>query len=623
MNFCAFAARIAFVAAFSLGALAIAAPRASAAEPISLLIDCSKIPTQNIAITRETIPVKPGAMTLYYPEWIPGEHAAVGPIFNVAALVIKANGQTIPWRREATNMFAFDLTVPAGATSMEVDFTYLGATTGRYSSARLGSSNMYVITWNQNLFYPSTGTIQDTIIKPTMILPGSNWQFATAVTGAKRAGNTVTWDDTSLEHLIDSPLDAGINFHRWDIWSDGAAHAYLNVIGDQPQDVDVSSDVVGHYGKLVREMIAMYGARHWRNYNFLLTVSDVIPGEGIEHHESSDDGGRADYLTNPVALERGADLLSHEFNHSWDGKYRMPAGLYPSNLNTAYDDYLLWVYEGMTQYYGDVMSFRDGLREQKYFPDHIAAIYAHYDNQPGRLWRSLGDTATSGPFLYYAPFGYGLERRGVDFYAEGELLWLKVDSIIRDKTNDKMSLDDFSRAFFGGQNTGPDVVTYTRADVVAGLNKLVPYDWDGFFTKWVDDIAVHPPDGFSDEGYKLVYTDQPSHDVPRNNFVYSLGLAVGQDGTIGDVAFGSPAFKADLGINQKIVAVNGREFSPDLLYQAVKNAKGTTQPITLLVERTLDYRTVTIDYHGGPRYPHLVRQDGMPDRLMEVPKPRT
>jgi predicted metalloprotease with PDZ domain len=604
-------------------ALACAAARpAAAAEPIVLQVDTSKAPTQNVVFTHETIPVSPGRVVLYYPKWIPGQHEAAGPIANLSGLTIEANGAPVPWHREPHDMYAFDVDVPAGVTQIDVGATYLGATFGNYSNARVATPNMLVVTWHQNLLYPAGGTIQNTIFKPSIVLPGSDWQYATALTGAKRDGNTVTFDDVSLEHLVDSPLDAGTNYKRWQLWQSGDAAAYLNVFADVPSELQASDKTIEHYKQLVREMLAMYGVRHWRNYNFLLTVSDAMPGEGIEHHESSDDGDAGDYLTDAVTLERGADLLSHEFNHSWDGKYRMPAGLYPSNLQDPYDDYLLWVYEGMTQYYGNVMSWRDGLREAKTYPDHIAAVYARYDSEPGRRWRTLGDDATSGPFIYDAPRAYGAERRGEDFYSEGELLWLKVDSIIREKTGDKESLDAFARAFFGGpENTGPIVVTYTRADVIEGLNKIVPYDWKGFFATWVDRIAIHPPDGFTAEGWKLVFTASPSHDVRANNFWYSLGFNA-NDGSVSDVRQGGPAWNAGLGIATKLVAVNGRAYSAGVLDDALKEAQKTHAPIALLVAHGDVYRTISIPYFDGPRYPHLQRIDGTPDRLMEVVKPR-
>jgi predicted metalloprotease with PDZ domain len=614
-----------FFAVAAFGAAFLCATfRSQAAEPILLRVDAAAAPAQNVVTTHETIPVQPGKVTLYYPKWLPGQHQPVGPIANMAGLVIKGGGSTLQWRREPTDLYAIDVQVPAGVNSLDIDMTYLGATFGRYSSSRVASPNLLVVTWDENLLYPSTGTIQNTMFRPTVVLPAANWQYATALPGGRRDGNAITFDDVSLEHLIDAPLDAGVNYRRWPLWSGGGASAYLNVFADTPEELNVSDATIAHYRKLVAEMLAMYGARHWRNYNFLLTMSDVLPGEGIEHHESSDDGGGGDYLTDPVEFERGGDLLSHEFNHSWDGKYRMPAGLYPSNLQDPYDDSLLWVYEGMTQYYGNVMAWRDGIRKLSTYPDHIAQLYAFYDNQPGRQWRSLGDDATSGPFIYSAPRGYGAERRGEDFYSEAELMWLKVDSIIRQQTNDKSSLDTFAKAFFGnGGDTGPVVVTYDRNDVIAGLNAVAPYDWAGFFKTWVDDIALHPPDGFTAEGWKLVYNATPSHDVSKSNFWFSLGFGANMDGLVSDVRAGSAAWTAGLGVDTKLVAVNGRSYTSDLMYDALQTAMTSRSPIELLVQHGDVYRTLSIPYYDGPRYPHLVRIDGTADRLTEVVTPKT
>ena len=607
-------------------AVLLAALAAPAPAPITLVVDAAKAPTQNIVTTRETIPVTPGKLTLYYPEWIPGEHAASGPVQNVASLVIKGNGEDLAWRRDPLNMYAVSLDVPSGVSKIDLSFTYLGATFGEYSSNRLSTPNIFVIDWNQNIFYPSTGTNDTTTFNPSLILPGPNWKFATALYDPRRNGDEVSWGTTPMRRLLDSPLDACTNFRQWKLWQDTGSFpgtATLNTCADIPQEQDASPKVIDHFKKLVREMIAMYGARHWHDYHFLLTLSDVMPGEGVEHHESSDDGEVGDYLVNEKMLERGGDLLSHEFNHSWDGKYKMPDGLVRKNPNQPYDDSLLWVYEGMTQYYGDVMSYRDGIRSVKDWPDHIAAIYAGYDNEPGRLWRPLGDTATFAPLLYGAPRGYYAERRGVDFYAEGELMWLKVDAIIRARSHNTKSLDTFARAFFGQHNTGPVTIPYDRADVIAGLNAVLPYDWAGFFHTWVDDIAVHPPNGFTQDGWRLVYNATPTLAVPKDNFVYSLGLVAGKDGTVGDVHFGSPAWKAGLGLGWKIEAVNGRSYSPDLLYDALKDAQSNRHAIELLIDKDQMFRTISIPYYGGPRYPHLVRIPGTPQRLTDIVQPYT
>ena len=596
---------------------------ASLATPIDLVVDASVAPAQSIVRTHETIPVAPGPLTLYYPQWISGEHAASGPIQNVAALAFRANGAELAWRRDAENMYAFHLDVPAGVTQLQADFTYLGAPFGEYSSNRLASGNMFVIDWNQNVLYPAGMASNTILVNPTLLLPSSAWRYATALYDPRQSGARVSWSATPLNRLLDSPLDACTNFRAWTLWRDAGSFpgaATFNVCADIPEELDASERTIGHFRTLVKEMLAMYGARHWYNYHFLLTVSDVLPGEGVEHHESSDDGEGGDYLIDRQALERGGDLLSHEFNHSWDGKYRMPDGLVRSDFNTPYDDSLLWVYEGMTQYYGDVMSFRDGIRDASDWPDHVAALYANYDQRPGRLWRSLADTATSAPFLYGAPRGYGSERRSVDFYGEGELLWLRADAVIRQLSGGKRSLDTFARAFFGGQNTGPITVPYDRAQVIAGLNRVQPYDWSGFFHTYVDAIAPHPPDGFTPDGWRLVYTGRPSHDVRAGNYMFSAGFTVA-NGTVTDVRFGSPAWRAGLGFGYRLVAVNGRAYSNTIFDDALREAQSSARPIAIIATKDQLYRTISIAYDGGPRYPHLVRVAGAPDRLSEIVKP--
>lgn len=607
--------------AFAAALAFIVPAAASASEPITLTVDSRQAPSQDIELVHERLPVQPGALRLLYPEYLPGEHGPTGIIENVAGLVIKGGGKTLDWNRDPHDMYAFNVTVPQGVDHLDIDMTYLGASND--GAARLATQNMAVIRWERALLYPSTGTLQSTVFVPSLILPGASWHYATALTGAKMSGDTVTFDPTTLEHVVDSPLDEGVNYKRWQLWSDAGQGAYLNIFGDFPENVDVSDETVAHYKKLVREMLAMYGARHWRNYNFLLTLSDQIPGEGLEHHESSDDGEGADFLTDDTAHDRGGDLLSHEFNHSWNGKYRMPAGLYQPTFNDPLDDSLLWVYEGMTQYYGNVMSWRDGIRDQKTWPDHIAATYAFYDYEPGRDWRPILDTAVGAYFGYDAPGQYSSYRRRVDYYSEGELMWLKVDSILRERTNDRASLDTFAHAFYGGANTGPDVKTYTRADIIAGLQAIAPYDWAGFFHTWIDNVAQHPPDGFTAEGYRLVYNDKPQHFIKRDNYWYSIGANVRVSGEVGDVRFGSAAWKAGLGINTKIVAVNGRAFSTEAMIAALNAAKGNANPIRLTVERNDLYRDLSVDYHDGPRYPHLERIPNTPDRLMEVSKPKT
>jgi predicted metalloprotease with PDZ domain len=375
---------------------------------------------------------------------------------------------------------------------------------------------------------------------------------------------------------------------------------------------------------MVGELKALFVARHWTDYRFLLTASNVFAGYGVEHQESSDDGVGGAYLSSPSAFRADAMILGHEFIHSWNGKYRVPRGIATRDMNTPYDTSLLWVYEGLTVYYASVIAYRDGILSSSEWPDYLAGVYARFDNEPGRNWRSLEDTAISASVLYPSSYEYSSERRGVDFYLESELLWLRADAIIRNVTGDRRNLDDFVRLFFGGIDSGPVQRAYDRSDIVAALTQVAPYDWNAFINKYVETISPHPPDGFSLDGWELVYTDQPSEEVPYYDLRDSLGLQarINESGEILDVLFGSPAWKAGLGIDTLIEKVNGQKYTPDLLFDAVKSAAVSHTPINLLVTKDGVERTVSIPYFGGLRYPHLRRRAGTADLLSEVIQPR-
>lgn len=617
-------------AVFATAATAVrvaAAPPAAApatSPPIVLVLDAREAP-RNILHVSETLPVvKPGPLTLAYPKWIPGEHGPTGPIQSLAALRVTANGVPLYWQRDLVDMYAFHVEVPAAVTAVTVAFDQLMT-----SQDPMSTPNLLIVNWNRVLLYPADTHADDVAMQPSILLP-HGWTFGTALPVKAQTGDRVDFDQTSLSTLVDSPLDAGRYGKKVQLLNAPSYSNEIDAFADAPDDLDISSANVQKYKNLVAEADALYGARHWYHYHFLLTLTDAIGFQGIEHHQSSDNRASDGYWTDSAAFERGADLLPHEFSHSWNGKYRRPADLTVADYQAPEKTDLLWVYEGLNQYLGDLLAFRSGFVAPKDYPEYLAHIYAQMDAEPGRRADPLADTAIAAPYLYQAPDEWASQRRSADdFYTEGELLWLSVDAIVRTQSHGAHSLDTFLKAFYGGQNTAPMVVTYTRQDVVDALNAVAPYDWDGFFHKWVYEVAPHPPaDGINLTGWRLTWNSSPNHwdeldesVLHRANFTYSLGISPDGEGRIGDVLDGSPAARAGIGPDSQIVAVNGRKYAPDVLHRAVQAAKSSSRPIAMLVVADDMYRTVTLDYHGGDRYPHLQRVAGSTDLLAKIMAP--
>ncbi len=602
-----------------------------AALTMSVDVDAAHV-TAGLLHVHERIPVTMGQLTLEYPKWIPGEHSPSGPIANVAALVITAGTLRLRWVRDLVDLNAFHIDVPPGTAAIDVRFDFLGAGTGRYSSARLASPNILALTWHKVLLVPAVDDYRTVTIAASLTLPGSDWQYATALDTATHDGARLTFAPVTMEMLVDSPLDAGTNVRRWPLGSIDGAPVDLAVFADEPEQLAADA-LIPKLRNLVVQMGALYRARHFNHYTFLLTVSDMLPTEGVEHHQSSDNGAAADFLTDHDEQLNDADLLPHEFNHSWDGKYRRPADLATPNLSVPMRDDLLWVYEGMTQFYGFLQAERSGLLSAEQWREHLAMSYAGLDVTSGRETNPLLDTAAAAPLLYGAPIAFRSERRGTDFYPEGELMWLEADGTIRRLSGGRRSIDDFARAFFGGTSTGPQVIPYTRADIIAALNAVQPYDWSGFFAARIDAIAPHPPDPFTAGGWRVAFGPKPSEYERTINagrklvdVRFSLGILTGPSGMVLDVLDGSPAQRAGVSPGDKIVAVDGRAVSEtESMHGEIDAALARAQhggpAIQLLLLGGDVYRDLAIPYDGGPRYPFLERIPGAPNRLDAVTAP--
>ncbi len=623
-----------FASALSLHAQNAALHNDNSAQtaPIRLTVDLTDAP-RKILHGHMTIPVSPGPLTLLYAKWIPGEHMPNGPIDNLAGLFITANGQQLAWTRDNVNMDAIRLTVPDGVTQLDVkdDFLATAAASG-FSSGASTSASLALLSWNELVLYPAGHKDDAEIsVQPSIVLP-EGWQYGTALTKSGGDATHVDFATVSLEKLIDSPLLAGKYFVEIALAPEVTPKHFLDIAADGPEDLKLSPETVNGYSNLVRETGALYQSRHYESYHFLVTASDQVAHFGLEHHQSSDDRVAERTFIDDNLLLLSADLLPHEFTHSWNGKYRRPAGLATGNYEDPMTGELLWVYEGLTNYLGNVLAARSKIETAAQYRDYLAQDAAFLDARPGRTWRDLQDTATAAQILYN--YGNGAPwdnwRRNTDYYAEGDLVWLDVDTMIRKLTNDKKSLNDFLAAFESiGGNTGPKVVPYNFEDVVSTLNGVVAYDWASFLRERLTSKSPHAPlGGIENGGYKLVFTDQPSEITQAQINAtgstvqwWSIGITVTSDGRIEDVLVGSAADKAKLGPGMQIIAVNGRQYSGQLLSDAIRDAKGNTNPIALIVANTGTYRVLALDYHDGLRYPHLERVEGTPDRLDDILKP--
>lgn len=573
------------------------------------------------------IPAAPGDLTLYYPKWIPGEHAPDGPIVDLAGLFFKANGQTLKWRRDTLDGFTIHVEVPAGVSEVDAELDFLSPATfeGGFSAGSSATDKLAVISWNQVLLYPKGWKADEINYTASLKIP-EGWRFGTPLPIASQSGNEIHFASAPLTTLVDSPVITG---------------EFLKVVPlaqDPPTEMDIAADSAGaleapqevwdHYKNLVDQAQKLFGAHHYRDYHFLYTLSDHVAHFGLEHHESDDSRVDERALVDDTARKLSASLLPHEYVHSWNGKYRRPADLATPDYQQPMQDDLLWVYEGLTNYLGFVLTARSGLLTQDQDRDDLAIAAAQLDHLSGRQWRNLQDTADAAPQLYFGPEAWYSWRRGTDFYAEDTLNWLWVDVIIRQQSKGKKSIDDFCHLFHGAPSTGPALKPYTFDDVVNTLNQVVPYDWRSF---WTERLTNHGPGaplgGIEGSGWKVAYDETPSemltssagmyHFVPA---AFALGLNLREDGGINDTTEGELAAKAGMGPGMKVIAVNGRRFSADVLRDAIKSAKGTTAPIELLVENDDYYKTYKLDYHGGEKYPHLVRDDSKPDLLSEILK---
>jgi len=605
----------------------------AAAQSIQLSVDLTDAP-RNIYHSQLTIPVKPGPLTLVYPEWIPGNHRPAGPIANVTGIKMEANKQTLAWQRDPIDMYAFHVDVPAGASELKVSLDTITNDGSAGASGPAATTNVLDLNWNQVVLYPQ-GASSDAVQVEASVTPPRGWKFATAlpVFAVTKSGTNelIGFKPVSLTTLIDSPLIAGDHYRRIELTKPGESPMHvIDMVSESDSSLAMTVADEAAYRKLVAETGALFGARHYLEYHFLLTLSDEAGHHGVEHHQSSDNSVKERTLLEPDLRLTEAGLLPHEFTHSWNGKYRRPAGLATRNYQDPMVGDLLWVYEGLTEYLGEVLTARSGLWTSEQYREALAETAAMLDHRTGRTWRPLEDTARSVQILRLQGPEWQSWRRGLDYYPEGELIWLEVDTTIRQQSHGEKSLNDFCRLFYGGESGPPKVVPYTFDDVVRTLNQVTPYDWAGLLKTRVNSIDPHAPlGGIERGGWRLMYNDQPNLFIRTGEKLrksvdasYSLGFVVREDGVLSDVIYGSPAYAAGIGPGMKLVAINGRAWSRDVLLDALRTSKDSQQPIDLLVENAKFFKTYSIAYHDGIRNPHLERIQG-PDVLGEILTPLT
>jgi len=597
--------------------------------PISISVDATEV-AQKILHAELSIPTTPGPLTLYYPKWMPADHSPDGPIWNVAGLKFSAAGKSIPWSQDPVDMYAFHVEVPQGTKSVTAKLDFLLSAPGpTIDFSASGTARLFVLMWNQVVLYPSGWPASQIMFQPKLTVP-RGWTFHTALPVAEQSSEAITFKPVALDLLIDSPVQSGAYTKVIRLSPANATLNEIDLAADSNSALDIPPAVIDNYKHLVEEAQALYQSHHYREYHFLLTLSDNIMELGQEHHESSDDRVPANALSDPNQRLLGADLLTHEFTHSWNGQYRRPEGLATPDFQQPMQGELLWVYEGLTTYLGTVLAARSGLWNAEQTRERLALLASTLDHRAGRTWRSLENTSRAAQILYFAPSEWASYRRGTDFYPESVLIWLEADVTIRKLTDGHRSLDDFCRTFLGGPEVMPVVKTFSFDDLVTAMNQVAAFDWRSFFVERLQSVEARAPlGGLVGGGWQLTYNDEPNQMIAASqaaarpvDYTSSIGVLVKADGTVQDAIPGMPAYQRGIRPYTRVLAVNGRQFSVEELNKALAESKKQPGTIVLLVSNAGFVESHEIDYHDGPRYPHLVRNETVRDYLDEILKPR-
>ncbi|HWZ64603.1 MAG TPA: hypothetical protein VNX02_16410 [Steroidobacteraceae bacterium] len=618
--------------AMLLAVLLLACGAARAAD-LTLRVDARDLRAKHVHTDLTLAVSGAGPLTLAFPKWIPGEHGPTGPLDTMIGLVIRANGTPLAWQRDPRNMYALSVTVPPGASHLDIALdSGLPTESGVFGTGTTSSEQLAILPFNLFVLLPQ-GRDAATVTTEATVLGPAGWKLSCALDMHTRADGSVTLESVTLDRLIDSPLQMGAYLERIELPGSAPlpqlAHT-LSIAADSAAALAQPADFAAAYGRLVAQAGALFGTRMYRHYTWLLSLSDHVAHFGLEHHESSDDRWDEDALLDGAKRDELGMLLAHEYVHSWNGKYRRPAGLLSPDYQQPMDGSLLWVYEGLTEFWGEVLPVRAGISRAEHYRDMLAAVAGEFDLQPGDRWRPLADTAVAAQELFGSPPAWSSSRRSVDFYDASQLLWLNVDAELRARSGGRASLDDFMRRFYAGTSGAPALKPYVESDVYATLGAVWPGDWQALIRRHLDTLGPEALlAGLESCGWKLGYSAQKNSYIEEDqrwrktiNRRWSIGLVLNDKGEIIDTIDGHAAAHAGAGPGMKVIAVNGRSFSAEVLDAAIDTAHQDRKPIELLIESADFYRTLHVEYFDGARYPHLTRIADRPDTLSEVLKPR-
>lgn len=615
-------------------ALALAVMGTARAADLTVRVDAREVQRKHVH-TDLTLAVRGGGpLTLVFPKWIPGEHGPDGPLETMIGLVIRANGSALAWQRDPRDMYALTVTVPAGATQLDIALdTGLTIEGGVFGGGPTSSEQLAVLPFNLFVLLPKGRDAAEISTAATVLAP-PGWKLSCALDLHPQADGSVALEPASLSRLIDSPVQMGAYLERVELAGSAPypeLHHVISIAADSAAALATPADFAAGYGRLVAQAGALFGTRMYRHYTWLLSLSDQVAHFGLEHHESSDNRLFENTLTDAERHEGLAELLAHEYVHSWNGKYRRPAGLLSPDYDQPMDGSLLWVYEGLTQFWGTVLPVRAGLVQPEHYREMLAAVAGSYQNQPGNRWRPLADTAVAAQLLFESPGSWSSSRRGVDFYSASELLWLNVDAQLRKVSGGHASLDDFMRRFYAGQGGAPALKPYVESDIYATLAAIAPGDWRALIRRHLDTLGPAALlAGLESSGWKLEYSAEKNAYVEQRQKLFksidrrwSIGLSITDKGAIADSIEDRAAARAGAGPGMTLIAVNGRKFSAEVLDAAIAAAHQDRKPIELMVESGDYYRTLSVAYFDGARFPHLTRSPNTADDLSEVLKARS